>query len=125
MYKYHLNFIIVISTFWANSAIFLIYFGADDFVVAEGGREVGWGLAGAFPWGGGGDWGEVFVGEALELRPDSGVEDADYYVVGVVGVGPEAKGVGEAEEARGVGGVGMEWLEIWILSSFLSFGQNS
>lgn len=47
------------------------------------------------------------VGEALELRPYSGVEDPYDDVVGVVGVGPEAEGVGEAEEARGVGGVGV------------------
>jgi len=47
------------------------------------------------------------IGEAPEFRPYSGVEDADDDVVGVVRVGPEAEGVGEAEEARGVGGVGV------------------
>ncbi|TKY64749.1 Clathrin interactor EPSIN 3 [Spatholobus suberectus] len=39
-------------------------------------------------------------GEAVEFQPDSGVEDADNDVVGVVGVGLEAKGMDQAEESR-------------------------
>lgn len=41
--------------------------------------------------------------EAGALRPNSGVEDANDDVGGVVGVGPEAVGVGEAEEVGGTG----------------------
>ncbi|TKY71128.1 hypothetical protein E2542_SST07423 [Spatholobus suberectus] len=43
---------------------------------------------------------EVMVGEAVEFQPDFGVEDANNDVIGIVGVGPEAKGVDQAEEAR-------------------------
>lgn len=62
-------------------------------------------LARAFPRGG--DRGEVVVGEGAEFGPDTGVEDSDDDVIGVGGGGPEAVGVGEAEEGRCVGGVGV------------------
>lgn len=37
-----------------------------------------------------------------KIRPDSGVEDSNNDVVSIIGVRPEAKGIGEAEKARGV-----------------------
>lgn len=60
-------------------------------------------LAGAAPRGGH----RIVSGivEAGTLRPNSGVEDSNDDVGGVVGVGPEAVGVGEAEEVGGTGGV--------------------
>lgn len=65
---------------------FVERFSADDFPVAGRSREVMADFAGSFP--GGGDGGEAGVGEASSLGPDSGVEDADDDVVGVVGVWP-------------------------------------
>lgn len=46
------------------------------------------------------------------LRPDSGIENADDHVFSVIGVAPETRVIGEAEEGRGVSGVDLTRL-IW------------
>lgn len=81
---------------------------ADNLAVAGGGREVRGGDARALPSGG--DRADTQVREAGALGPDPGVKDADNDVVSVVGVGPEAEGVGEAQEVGGVSGVELTWL---------------
>lgn len=45
------------------------------------------------------------VFEAFALRPDSGIDDANDDVLGVVGSRPEAMGVVEREEGVRLGGV--------------------
>ncbi|TKY67672.1 hypothetical protein E2542_SST10567 [Spatholobus suberectus] len=91
----------------AGARAHLVAFGeescADEFAVAVSGRESFSGLAGPFPAAG--DGAEVRVGEAAALGPDAGVEDSDDDVGAVVGFGPEAALVAEAEELRGASGV--------------------
>lgn len=67
---------------------FVERFSADDFTVASGKREIVRGFAGSFPGGGCVGDGEGGIGEATEFRPDSGVEDTDDDVIGVVRVRP-------------------------------------
>uniref|UniRef100_A0A7C9EAV7 Uncharacterized protein n=1 Tax=Opuntia streptacantha TaxID=393608 RepID=A0A7C9EAV7_OPUST len=76
---------------------------SNDFPITRGCRKMGSYLASSAPRGGDGI--VIRIVEAGDLRPNSGVEDADDDVGGVVGVGPEAVGVGEAEEVGGTGGV--------------------
>lgn len=77
--------------------------GADELAVAVFGGESDAGFARAFPAAGNGA--EVQIGEAAAFRPDAGVEDSDDDVGAVVGFGPEAALVAEAEELRGARGV--------------------
>lgn len=76
---------------------------ADDLPVAGRGGEVLPHLTRAPPRAG--DRAEAGIGEAPPLGPDPGVENPNYDVVGIIGIRPEAKALGETEEARGPGGV--------------------
>lgn len=78
---------------------------SDDFPVARIGGKIDRGLANAFPSGR--YVGEIGVGEAPTGWVDSGVEDSDDDVIGVVGSGPEAEVVGEVEEFGREGCVGV------------------
>lgn len=49
--------------------------------------------------------GESFIGEARSLRPDASIQNSDDDVIGVVGVGPQAESISEAQKLGGPGGV--------------------
>ncbi|KAG2397986.1 uncharacterized protein HKW66_Vig0137780 [Vigna angularis] len=77
--------------------------GTDELTVAVFGREPGAGFARAFPATG--NWAEVQIRKAAVLRPDAGIKDSDDDIRAIVGFGPEASLVAEAEELRGACGV--------------------
>lgn len=79
--------------------------GADQLAVAEGSVEAISGIAGTPPGGRG--QGEGVIDEAGAGGVDPSVEDADDYIGGERGEGPEAGGGREAEESGGAGGVGL------------------
>lgn len=52
------------------------------------------------------------IGEAPDIGPNAGVENADDDVGGVIGVGPQPIGIGEAQEVGGASGMevpGLVW----------------
>lgn len=77
--------------------------GADDFPVTSGSGKVARGHALPFPCFR--DRAQTRVRETRAFGPNPGVKNSDYDVVRVVGVGPEAKVVGEAQEVVGASGV--------------------
>jgi len=75
----------------------------DELAVAVFGRESDAGFARAFPATGNGA--EVQIRKTAVLRPDAGIKDSNDDIGAIVGFGPEASLISEAEELRGACGV--------------------
>lgn len=83
---------------------------SDDLAITGRRREMGAHLAGAPPSGRNGII--SVIGEAPDIGPNAGVENADDDVGGVIGVGPQPIGIGEAQEVGGASGMevpGLVW----------------